>query len=204
MNLDRLSTQLRPLASIETDYPNITYLEKEIIAKKASPAIECAVIVLLFQEQEEYYLTLIQRPMYEGTHGGQIAFAGGKKDANDKNLLHTAIRECEEEIGVIITEQHILGALSDIYIVPSHSLVTPFVTFLPQKPTYQPAPREVAYMIEIKLQDFLNPAYQSMQSIKVAENKELKLPAYHINGHTIWGATGRMISVLMEKISKSL
>jgi 8-oxo-dGTP pyrophosphatase MutT (NUDIX family) len=198
MNLESLAKKLRSLDSITPNNPNITALEHELIAKNDTPVVICAVMVLLFLRDNELHLTLIQRPTYEGTHSGQIAFAGGKKDKNDKNLLQTAIRECIEEIGVEILEENILGALNDIYIIPSHSLVTPFVAYLPQAPSYIPSEREVAKMLEIKLTDFMNPQSMRIQAIKVAENKEIKLPAYLIDGHNIWGATGRMIKTLLD------
>jgi 8-oxo-dGTP pyrophosphatase MutT (NUDIX family) len=198
MNLDILKQKLRHLDTITPENIAITDLEKEIIAQKEIPAIICAVVVLLFLHEEEFYLTLIQRPKYDGTHSGQIAFAGGKKDTTDKTLLATALRECSEEIGVELSEKHILGALADVYIVPSHSLVTPFVAYLPEMPSYVPSPREVDKVLQIKLNEFINPANQRMQSIKVLVNKEIKLPAYLVDGHNVWGATGRMISMFLD------
>jgi 8-oxo-dGTP pyrophosphatase MutT (NUDIX family) len=198
MNLDSLSKKLRPLDSISIENTTITNLEKEIIAQKNTPAVICAVMVLLFLDEGKLYLTLIQRPTYNGTHSGQIAFAGGKKDAKDNTLLETAIRECSEEIGVELNEIHILGALTDIYIVPSHSLVTPFVAYLDYRPSYVPSPREVEKVLEIELNKFMNPENQRMQSIKVLENKQIKLPAYLIDEYNVWGATGRMIQSLLE------
>lgn len=42
----------------------------------------------------------IQRHNYEGVHGGQISFPGGKKEDSDENIIHTALREANEETGV--------------------------------------------------------------------------------------------------------
>jgi 8-oxo-dGTP pyrophosphatase MutT (NUDIX family) len=201
MIFSNLISQLRPIDSISTDFPCITALEKEVINTQNTPPILCAVMVLLFLDQNNYYLTLIQRPDYKGVHSGQIAFAGGKKDKTDTSLVATALRECEEEIGVTIAQEHLLGGLPDVYIVPSHSLVTPIVALLPHKPSYTLSSREVAYVIEVKLDDLLNPANQSMQAIKVLNNREIKLPAYKIGSHLIWGATGRMINLFLDKWS---
>ncbi len=192
--LTHLSQQLRPVAAVTPESPTISRLEKELIAEKQRPAVVCAVAVLLFPVAGKLQLTLILRPTYEGgVHSGQIAFPGGKKDPTDANLLETALRECCEEIGVEIDPAHFLGALPDIYIVPSHSVVTPFVAFLPTQPVYTPDKREVAKVLEFDLSHFFNPDVYTLQDIKIGENKTWKLPCYQIDEHIIWGATARMI-----------
>lgn len=197
--LSDLSLKLRNITTVSPDNTTISQIEKELIQEKKRPAVLCAVTLLLaptdngLDDNLDLLLTLILRPTYEGTHSGQIAFAGGKKDVTDQTLMHTAIRECKEEIGVQLAENQLLGALPDVYIVPSHSLVTPFVAYLPERPLYVAQEREVAKILEFRLADFLNPAYQTMQDIKIGDNKTWKLPCYTINGHIIWGATARMI-----------
>jgi 8-oxo-dGTP pyrophosphatase MutT (NUDIX family) len=200
--LSDLSLKLRNTATVSPDNTTISQIEKELIQEKKRPVVLCAVTLLLSPTDNHLLLTLILRPTYEGTHSGQIAFAGGKKDANDLSLMHTAIRECKEEIGVQLTENQLLGALSDVYIVPSHSLVTPFVAYLPERPIYVAEEREVAKILEFKLTDFLNPAYQTVQDIKISDNKTWKLPCYQINGHIIWGATARMIQDFTKLLNK--
>jgi 8-oxo-dGTP pyrophosphatase MutT (NUDIX family) len=196
--LNTIGTQLRPIATVSIENPTLSNLEKELIAEKQSPAVVCAVAVLLCAVDNSLQLTLIQRPAYEGVHGGQISFAGGKKDNTDTDLLHTALRECKEELGVEATRKQVLGALPDIYIVPSHAVVTPFVVFLPQKPVYTPNQREVAKVLEFDFAHFLKPDAQTMQTIKISATKTWKLPCYVIADYVIWGATARMIQDLTK------
>ena len=72
---------------------------------------------------------MMLRPSKSRVHAGEIAFPGGKKEEEDKNLIETAIREMEEEIGVSVPTENILGALSPIYIPPSNALVTQLLDF---------------------------------------------------------------------------
>ena len=59
-----------------------------------------AVLILLYPYNDSIYTVFMQRHNYEGVHGGQISFAGGKKEDSDENIIHTALREANEETGV--------------------------------------------------------------------------------------------------------
>ena len=63
-------------------------------------ATVAAVLVLLYPIKGSIYTVFMQRHDYIGVHGGQISFPGGKQELNDKNIIHSALREAEEETGV--------------------------------------------------------------------------------------------------------
>src|SRR5947208_1869191 len=69
-------------------------------------------IVLCEDEHGHIFIPLILRKEYEGYHSGQISLPGGKFDAEDGELMNTAIRECREEIG--LQEITIIGELSPL------------------------------------------------------------------------------------------
>lgn len=70
-------------------------------ARKLTPTPrESAVVIVIHPHEHDAGLTLIQRPVYNGVHSGQMAFPGGKKDDGDESLLHTALRELHEEVGL--------------------------------------------------------------------------------------------------------
>ena len=70
-------------------------------ARKLTPTPrESAVLILIHPHQGDAGITLIKRPVYAGVHSGQMAFPGGKKDDSDESLLHTALREVHEEVGI--------------------------------------------------------------------------------------------------------
>jgi 8-oxo-dGTP pyrophosphatase MutT (NUDIX family) len=59
-----------------------------------------AVLILLYPYNGSIYTVFMQRPDYNGVHGGQISFPGGKKEPEDENVIKTALRETYEETGV--------------------------------------------------------------------------------------------------------
>jgi len=74
-----------------------------------------AVMILLYPKDDLIHTAFIQRPEYDGVHGGQISFPGGKREASDPDLIHTAIRETSEEIGVMPSEINVLIHLLPLY-----------------------------------------------------------------------------------------
>lgn len=170
-----------------------------------------AVLMLLYPYLDEdgnqkfdWKMPLVLRPQYEGVHnhGGQIGLPGGGREEQDENLMMTAIRETQEEIGVIVPKINILGSLSDLYIPPSDSLVTPFVGFLDAKPSFIPDPKEVARIIEAPLSFLQNPALRMQKEIILPNNLILDVPYFSVNEDTIWGATAMMLSELLHLIEE--
>lgn len=170
-----------------------------------------AVLMLLYPYLDEdgnqkfdWKMPLVLRPQYEGVHnhGGQIGLPGGGREEQDENLMMTAIRETQEEIGVIVPKINILGSLSELYIPPSDSMVTPFVGFLDAKPNFIPDPKEVARIIEAPLSFLQNPALRMQKEIILPNNLILDVPYFSVNEDTIWGATAMMLSELLHLIEE--
>jgi 8-oxo-dGTP pyrophosphatase MutT (NUDIX family) len=83
-----------------------------------------AVLILLFPQDNSIRTVLIERPVYDGIHSGQVAFPGGKFEKEDVELANTALRETFEEIGVMADDVTVIGQLTDLYINPSNFMVS--------------------------------------------------------------------------------
>jgi 8-oxo-dGTP pyrophosphatase MutT (NUDIX family) len=152
-----------------------------------------AVLILLFEDEQKIKTVLIQRPQYEGVHGGQVAFPGGKIEP-DETLDQAALREAEEEVGVISKDIKLLGKLTELFIPPSNFLVHPFVGSIEYKPGFQPQQEEVEGIIEVNLDYLLDESRISEKEIILSSGLQLRTPYYDLNGKTVWGATAMMIS----------
>lgn len=155
-----------------------------------------AVLILLFPVEESIHTLLIQRPVYEGVHSGQVAFPGGKFEETDIDLSHTALRETFEEVGAPSNDIEIIGKLTDLYINPSNFLVSPFIGFVSKQPDFIMDAYEVQKIISVNLFSLNDKGIKSEKVITHSNNYKIKTPYYEIEGLTVWGATAMMISEL--------
>lgn len=154
---------------------------------------ESAVLIILHLFENKPHLLLIKRPIYKGVHSGQMAFPGGKRDACDKTLLETAVREVHEELGLQIELNNSFFTLRELYIPPSHFLVQPYICFLNQLPHVIPN-HEVAEIIHLPLDHLFQKEIITQHEIEIYPTKELrKVPAIAFEKHYIWGATAMML-----------
>jgi 8-oxo-dGTP pyrophosphatase MutT (NUDIX family) len=160
---------------------------------------ESAVMILFYPSGNDILLPLILRPEYDGVHGGQMAFPGGRAEKEDENLIRTAMREAQEEIGVRLTDVKVLGQLTKLFIPPSNFYVQPVVGYIKHKPEFYPDPREVDKVLEVPLKEIINPNIISRKILNV-RGVEVDAPYYNIQGHTVWGATAMMIAELLTVI----
>ena len=154
------------------------------------------VLVLCYKKNNEPHIVLIQRPIYEGTHSGQIAFPGGKVEKTDKNIIHTALREANEEVGVIMNDVEVIGKLSEVYIPVSNFLVSPVVGFIDYAPNFIAQEREVAEIIELELKHLTGIKELSLDNIKLSNGLKIEVPIFQFKQKTIWGATALMLNEL--------
>lgn len=115
-------------------------------------------------------------------------------EAEDLDLMATALRETEEEIGLCPTQVEVLGALSEIYIPPSNFLVQPFVGLTPSRPNFIPDPREVAGVLEVPVADLLLEGAIRKRSITLRTGVRLNVACFELGGKVVWGATAMMLA----------
>ena len=155
-----------------------------------------AVLVLFYPYQNEIFFPLILRPAYDGVHSGQVAFPGGRYELSDEDLVRTALREAQEEIGLRLTDVKILGILTELFIPASNFHVLPVIAAMPYRPDFYPDPREVEDIFEIKLEEISNKDIVGSSDIQV-RGEQVHAPHYMVQGYKIWGATAMMISELL-------
>ncbi|MFK7001553.1 NUDIX hydrolase [Flavobacterium oreochromis] len=171
---------------------------QNIICKKA------AVMMLFYPKNYLTHLALIVRNSYPGVHSSQIAFPGGKVELYDKNLSETALRETYEEIGISQDKIKIIRPFTEVYIPPSNYLVAPFLGISQEELIFKLNPEEVADIVELPLHDFLDDNNITHVNMKTSYANEIKVPAFKIDDHIIWGATAMMMSELKDIIKKVL
>lgn len=155
-----------------------------------------AVLILLYPENGTIHTVFMQRPEYDGVHGGQISFPGGKKESEDETIIKTAVREAWEETGIDPGQVSVIGTLTPLFIPVSNMLVTPVVGWTDGKPDFRHKPDEVLFLIDADLMSFLDEAIIKKKPFEVRGDM-LDIQYFDYNGYTIWGATAMILNELL-------
>lgn len=157
---------------------------------------EAAILVPITDHATAPEVLLTQRAAHMNTHRGQVAFPGGKRDANDADLLATALREAQEEIGLLPEDVRVLGGLSQV--VSLHRiLVTPFVGLVPDAKDFLPTSDELDSVFKVPVDFFLEDKRQRTDTINFMDFK-LFVPCYSWEGYQIWGLSAIVLVELLN------
>lgn len=158
---------------------------------------QAAVLVLIYEHDGRHHVVFQKRTDRVDTHKGQISFPGGGRDAEDDDLIRTALRETHEEIGVHPDHVEILGELDQIKTI-SNFIVTPYVGWLDRYPyEWRFSHDEVAYLLEAPIDHLLDPA-NFVADRRMINGREVVMPSYRFGDELIWGATGRMLTNFLD------
>lgn len=169
----------------------------------SEPPKKSGVLLLFYPDQGAVYFPLIKRPQYPGVHSGQVGFPGGKMEPSDPDILFTALREAEEEIGINASKVEVLGRLTDLYIPASNFLVSPVVGFVPEKPSFVPEQREVARIIVTEVISLFHPEVRKQTRLAVGGGMYLDTPYFAVEEEVVWGATAMILSELIQVLDQN-
>lgn len=165
--------------------------------KNSKPPKEGGVLILFYEKDGQVNFPLIQRPKYEGIHGGQMALPGGKYETGDDDLVMTALRETREEIGVPEKKIEVIGSLSTFFVAASNYIVKPVVGVIHEQPTFIPDPREVEEIITPTVNQLIDSTLLKEKELVVRNGYKLLCPYFDLEGRVVWGATAMMLSELV-------
>ncbi|MFC4246756.1 NUDIX hydrolase [Natribaculum luteum] len=157
---------------------------------------DAAVIAPVVDRDGEHHLLFTKRADHLGEHPGQMSFPGGGAERQDRTILDTALREAYEEIGLEETEAEVVGQLDDIRTVTEYA-VTPFVARVPDR-EYVPDEHEVAEIAVLSLSELLDPDNYEYDRRSHPYYGDVVIHYFHVDGYTVWGATGRILVQLLE------
>ncbi|ELY60396.1 NUDIX hydrolase [Natronococcus amylolyticus DSM 10524] len=157
---------------------------------------DAAVVAPVIERDEEDYLLFTRRSDDLGNHPGQMSFPGGGAEPEDESILATALREANEEIGLEPDEAEVVGQLDDIRTISEYA-VTPFVARVPDR-EYERDGIEVAEIVVLPLSGFLDPENYECERRDHPYYGDIVIHYFHVDGYTVWGATGRILVQLLE------
>jgi 8-oxo-dGTP pyrophosphatase MutT (NUDIX family) len=157
---------------------------------------EAAVLVPMHGWPENPGLVLTERRSDLKRHAGEISFPGGRRDGAEE-LMRTALREAEEEIGLSPGNVEVVGALPPIGTFVTNYKVTPFVGLIEEGMRFEPNPTEVESVLVASLED-LSAGYARRRLVR--RGVPIKTDTYLVGDKLIWGATARILAMLFERL----
>jgi 8-oxo-dGTP pyrophosphatase MutT (NUDIX family) len=156
-----------------------------------------AVLIPLFTKEGEYHILFTKRTDKVKHHKGQISFPGGRLERKDPNLLATAMREAQEEMGISPDDVKVLGELDDCCTFSSDFCVSPFVALIPYPYKFRVNPHEIDEVIEVPLLELLDES-KVRQEMRVKDGLPFPVYFFQYKNYTIWGATARILKQLLD------
>lgn len=162
------------------------------------PPRDAAVLIPLIRREDEAFVLLTQRTSTLRSHAGQIAFPGGKIDAEDRDAPSAALREAREEIGLNSEAVTLLGEIAP-YHTGSGYRVVPVVGEVMAEIELRANPAEVADVFEVPLRFLMDPLNHQKKS-RPWQGRERFFYAMPYEDRYIWGVTAGILRSLFETV----
>ena len=156
------------------------------------------VLVPVFEEDGGLALLFTQRTLHLKDHQGQISFPGGVRDEGDPNLLATALRETQEEIGLEPEAVEILGDLEPVATVTGY-FIHPFVALIPYPYDFRVNHDEVSRLLVFPV-SALAVAGRWSTGTYTYNNRTSRVFCWDYQGAVIWGATARIVLDFLDRL----
>jgi 8-oxo-dGTP pyrophosphatase MutT (NUDIX family) len=182
------------------DLPSVLLDPAEAAELDVHGRTDAAVLVPLYLGDDgKVHAVFTERRADMRRHAGEISFPGGRQDRGDDDLVHTAVREAEEEIGLPPEAVQILGALQPTPTIATNYAIYPFVGRIEPGHAWTPSAGEVAQVLELSLDD-LRAGYGRRRLMR--RGVPFRTDVYVVGDHLIWGATARILGDLLDRVER--
>lgn len=177
---------------------------KDILAERRALELSggngrpAGVLMPLWDDGQAVKMIFTKRSSDLPQHAGQVSFPGGMSERSDNDLVHTALRETHEEIGVPMGMVKVLSRLDQLQTITGF-VVTPYLGMVASGATFQVNPVEVDHLLMVPLAKVLN--RDSYREVEVDwDGMKFRQMALPHDGDVIWGATFRMLQNFIESL----
>ncbi|MFQ6011176.1 MAG: NUDIX hydrolase, partial [Nitrososphaerales archaeon] len=168
---------------IMTDALRDNHAQKDLAG--INGAKRAAIMCVLYPKDRQPYILLTKRRANLFDHGGEISFPGGSKEDADIDLLETALREVDEELGLTVSRSEIVGELDEVFTFSSHFVISPFLAIVNYGPIVKSVSSEVSYVIEANFNQLLDPSIYR-EDKRVFEGNPYSISYYNYGKEVIW------------------
>jgi 8-oxo-dGTP pyrophosphatase MutT (NUDIX family) len=173
----------------------------EATALEVRGAREAGVLVLIYTHDPSHPGVVFTRRRSDlRRHPGEISFPGGRRDPSDGDLLHTALREAHEEIGIDLDAIEVVGALQPTPTIVTGYAVYPFVAVTAAELTWTPSESEVEEVLELPIARLIDGCARRRV---IRRGLPIRTDTYLVDDHLIWGATARILGDLLDRLAST-
>lgn len=165
--------------------------------------LRAGVLIPIYIRNGHCHIVFTRRTETVAVHKGQISFPGGGHETYDKSMLETALRESEEEVGIMAKDVTLLGELDDIYTWASNFIISPFVGTIPWPYPFCVDAEEVDEIIEVPIAMLLDKNCLTKES-QIVHGEPTVQFYYHCLGVVIWGVTAKILNQFLELIVQAV
>ncbi len=169
------------------------------VAYAPLPGRAAAVLAACFEEEGEARVVLTRRASHLRSHTHEVSFPGGRIEEGELPV-DAALREAREEIALDTSEVEIVGMLTPISTLAATSGITPYVGFLPQRPTLRADPNEVEFAFDVSLAQLLADGVFEEERWDTAWGNDRQINFFNLGHDIVWGATARILRELLELV----
>lgn len=172
---------------------------KDIPQEGLRPA---AVLLPLIWWQGQWNLLYIHRSEIGEYHRGEVAFPGGGREITDENLVATALREVNEELGI---DQKLINVIGFLHSVPtiSNYFVTPIVGVVDWPTQIRMNVEEVTRSFIIPIKWLMDPMNWESRELDIPGRGKVEVIVYReFDGEILWGLTARITHEFLELLNK--
>ncbi|XP_039696617.1 mitochondrial coenzyme A diphosphatase NUDT8 isoform X2 [Pteropus medius] len=134
-------------------------------------------------------------------HAGSL-FPGGKRDPADQDVVHTALRETHEELGLVVPEDHVWGILQPVYDQNKTTIAPVLAGVGPLDPqSLKPNPEEVDEVFALSLAHLLQMENQGYTHFRKGSHYHYTMPVFLHGPHRVWGLTAAITEFALQLIA---
>ena len=192
--------RMRPLATASALRASAEGRIAASLTASTVPLRDAAVLIGLVSRRKSSGLDVIMIRRTDGlrVHSGEVALPGGKIEPEDASPVEAALREAEEEVGLLCSVVEPVGLLAP-YPTPSGFRIFPVIGLVDGTPALIPNPGEVAEVFSVPLDFVLDPGNHREEFVEGASGRRHYFSLQY-GQHRIWGVTGNILRRFYEEV----
>ncbi|XP_003941238.1 mitochondrial coenzyme A diphosphatase NUDT8 isoform X2 [Saimiri boliviensis] len=169
---------------------------------RARPASAAVLVPLCSVSGVPALLYTLRSSRLTGRHQGDVSFPGGKCDPADQDVVHTALRETQEELGLAVPQEHVWGLLRPVYDRQKATVVPVLAGVGPLDPqSLRPNPEEVDEVFALPLAHLLQTRNQGYTHFCQGGHFRYTLPVFLHGPHRVWGLTAVITEFALQLLA---